>query len=241
MSHTIHIPVKNRHFLSSFLIASGIEQTTGITKKPYNSSYTKVFAYHAYTKISKIWSGIFSHSQIFWSFLYTKHIPNIYQIIYQIEIQKMIYQLIYKLNLKSKNIESYLLYLNIYSSNIEITNVIINSFKFEFLKTVCFPCWKNWVRVMDIVVLKRKYSLPMQFVQSGFFQLLWCCWLHCNNPNISQAWFELQLTFVYIDTYNPFNAWFDLQLTFAYFEPYNPYIYSKWISIFESCKILEML
>ncbi len=58
------------------------------------------------------------------------------------------------------------MYFNVYSSNIKITNLINYLISFE---GVVFPVEANWVRAMDIVVLKRKYYIPTQFVQNGFF------------------------------------------------------------------------
>ncbi len=75
----------------SFLVACGIENTFGITKKAvYWSIYQFFFVYRTYTNISKIWSDMFSHHQFFWSFWYTEHIhiPNIYHTYTKLKVLK---------------------------------------------------------------------------------------------------------------------------------------------------------
>ncbi len=46
------------------------------------------FVYRTYTKISKIWSDMLSHRQFFWSFWYTKHIPNLYHSYTELKLKK---------------------------------------------------------------------------------------------------------------------------------------------------------
>ncbi len=120
-------------------------------KKPFTGPYTSyVFVYCTYTKISKIWSDMFSHHHFFGHFSILS--------IYQIKILKnhILTHMPNKI-LKHRNFEAHLLYFIIHSSNIKSTNLRNYSIQFWIpSKLIVFSVEANWVRAMDIVVLKTK-------------------------------------------------------------------------------------